>query len=110
MYREMRMQDNAGVTTLSPTEYRIMSLLIGNGAKEMYGLEMVQKSEGKLKKGTIYVLLDRLEKKGFVKGRTEQATGVGIPRKLYKPTGLGRRAFNAWADVAAFRSLQGAST
>jgi DNA-binding PadR family transcriptional regulator len=100
---------NDAAVTLSPTEYQIMSLLVGNGAKEMYGLEMVQKSDQKLKKGTIYVLLDRLEKKGFIKGRTEEESDGTMPRRLYKPTGLGRRAFAAWSAVAQFRGLQGAT-
>ena len=94
--------------TLSHTEYQIMQMLIGSTGKEMYGLEMVEKSDGKLKKGTIYVLLGRLEEKGFVRGRAEQLEGSAIPRRLYKPTGLGERVFDAWSSVAEIGGLRGA--
>lgn len=93
-------------TSLSGTEYQIMSLLISNG--EMYGLQMVEKAGGKLKKGTIYVLLGRLEEKGYVKARTELAEGSAIPRRLYRPTGHGQKVFEAHRPVAEIRGLRGA--
>jgi DNA-binding PadR family transcriptional regulator len=106
----MAKKDQQPVTaaTLSRTEYLIMQMLIGNGGKEMYGLQLVEKSSGKLKKGTIYVLLGRLEDKGFIKGRAELAEGSAIPRRLYKPTGLGQKVFEAWSSVAEIGGLRGA--
>jgi DNA-binding PadR family transcriptional regulator len=95
-------------TTLSATEYVIMHLLIGNGGREMYGLQMVEKSGGKLKKGTIYVLLGRLEEKGYVVGRTEFIPGSAIPRRMYRPTGHGQKVFEAHRPLEKIGGLRGA--
>lgn len=95
-------------TTLSATEYLIMQLLIGNGGREMYGLQMVEKAEGKLKKGTIYVLLGRLEEKGYVKARTEMMEGSAIPRRMYRPTGHGQKVFEAHRPLQKIGGLRGA--
>jgi len=76
----------------SPLEYEVISLLIPRG--EMYGLQLVKDSQGKLKRGTVYVTLGRMEDKGLVTSRQEDSTPeyIGIPRRLYKVTGLGERA------------------
>lgn len=87
------------IPSLSGKEFLVMSLLIG-ARREMYGLEMVTKSEGRLKRGTIYVTLNRLEDKGYIKSRdTDGATGETIPRRLYKVTGLGAKVYNALAGA-----------
>ena len=39
--------------------------------REAYGLELIRKSEGSLKRGSIYVLLQRMERKGFVSSQKE---------------------------------------
>ena len=72
----------------------------------MYGLELVEKSDGKLKRGSVYVLLGRLERKGFISGRTE-VQGSDIPRRVYRPTGLGQQVFEAWRRVAELGGLRG---
>lgn len=83
------------IPRLSGTEFIIMKLLV-SARGEMYGLQLVEESSGKLKRGTIYVTLNRLEDKGYVESRREEAkAGVSIPRRLYKPTGLGVKVFNA---------------
>ncbi len=83
------------IPRLSGTEFIIMKLLTGIRG-EMFGLELVRASNDKLKRGTIYVTLGRLEDKGYVTSRREEAKeGVSIPRRLYKPTGLGVRVFQA---------------
>lgn len=88
------MADNE-IPSLTEKEFVIMNLLIGS-VKEMYGLQLVDKSEGLLKKGTIYVTLKRLEDKGYVQSRKEEEQpGVAMPRRLYKATGLGARVFRA---------------
>jgi DNA-binding PadR family transcriptional regulator len=94
------------IPRLSETEFLIMSLLTEAG-KDTYGLELVQKSDGKLKKGSVYVLLGRLEDKGFVEGRFE-VEGSAIPRKLYKATGQGRKVFQAWQTLMEIGGLRGA--
>ena len=93
---------------LTATEFLIMKSLVGSSGKEMYGLELVEKSLGKLKRGTIYVLLGRLEEKGFISSRTETAGTSAIPRRMYKPTGMGAKVFEAWRSVAEMGGLHGA--
>lgn len=83
-------------TRLTATEHCILSLLGEIG--EAYGLLLVEKSNGVLRRGSIYVLLSRLENRGFVKSRyVEPATGQqGPSRRLYKATDNGERALMAW--------------
>jgi len=85
----------------SPLEYEVMCLLIPRG--EMYGLQIVKDSEGKLKRGSVYVILGRMEDKGLVDSRAEASTPeyVGIPRRLYKVTGLGVRAARKFEAMQA---------
>ena len=70
-----------------------LEMLISNG--EMFGLEMVETSEGELKRGTIYVTLQRMGDKGYIESREEPRTmpEIGIPRRKYSATGLGERVF-----------------
>lgn len=78
---------------LTAIEYEILDLL--RSGRELYGLEMV-KASNRLKRGTIYVTLDRMTDKGFVRSRQEESEGrPGIPRRLYCITGLGSRTFQA---------------
>lgn len=62
---------------------------------EKYGLEMIRDSNGILKRGTIYVLLNRLEDKGLVKSKSkrQKAGEQGPARRVYQITGTGRKAF-----------------
>ena len=66
---------------------------------ERYGLELVADSNGRLKRGTVYVTLGRMEQKGLVESRIEAsgAGGVGSARRLYSPTPLGKRILRAAA-------------
>ena len=87
--------------TLSTKESLILELLAG--AREMYGLELVAASSGALKRGTVYVTLGRMEDKGYITSRLEEAPPVagGLPRRLYVPTPLGREVLRAWTTAAA---------
>lgn len=78
---------------LSRKEFLILGMLIGRG--EMFGLEMVEASEGELKRGTIYVTLQRMGDKGYIESREEPRTmpEIGIPRRKYWATGLGERVY-----------------
>jgi PadR family transcriptional regulator PadR len=83
---------------LSLQEEIIMTLLV---SRELYGLELMkaieEATEGKLriKFGSLYPTLHRLEKKGFVTSHwgddTPEERG-GARRKYYQVTGLGERA------------------
>ena len=80
---------------LSRNEAAILKLLIDE--REMYGLEMVKKSGGALKLGTIYVTLSRMEEKGFATSRREDEPTLVVPRRLYKITARGARVYRAWS-------------
>ena len=88
------------VLTLSAKELVILQLLVrGN---ELYGLQMVAASRGRLKRGTVYVTLGRMEDKGYISSKLEDPppSEGGLPRRLYAPTPLGRRMLAAWTSGA----------
>lgn len=84
---------------LSAKETTVLEALAAQSP--MYGLELVTSSSGKLKRGTIYVTLARMEDKGYVESKTEprRPGAVGLPRRLYRPTAFGLRVLAAWAAV-----------
>jgi DNA-binding PadR family transcriptional regulator len=80
--------------------------LLADG-RDRYGLELVAASGGRLKRGTVYVTLDRMEEKGYVQSRLDASAGTpGLPRRLYRPTAQGRRLLDALS--LARQSLVGA--
>jgi PadR family transcriptional regulator len=86
--------------TLSVKESLILDLLTERG--ELYGLQLVATSRRKLKRGTVYVTLGRMEQKGYITSRLEDAPANvgGMPRRLYQATSLGRRVLAAWSTPA----------
>jgi DNA-binding PadR family transcriptional regulator len=95
------------IPQLSGKEFVILDLLIAGG-RPMYGLELVDNSGGGLPRGTVYVLLNRMEEKGYVtSARENKEPGVsGIARRLYKPTGYGVKVFRATERLRAIGRLQ----
>ena len=93
---------------LSAKEYVILDLLRSSG--EMYGLEMV-KASNKLKRGTVYVTLDRMTDKGLVKSRqVKNPKDAGLPRRVYQIAGHGvtlLRAQDAFEAALVDTSLIG---
>lgn len=87
------------VLTLSPKELLVLELLLD---RDSYGLQLVDVSRGRLKRGTVYVTLGRMEEKGYITSKLEPApSGVGgLPRRIYAATPLGRRMFAAWTSGA----------
>jgi len=84
---------------ITKTEAQVLQLLIAASGSELYGLEMVKASGGTLKRGTIYVILGRLEDKGFVESHKEvldENAPPAAPRRLYQATGTGRRIYHAY--------------
>jgi len=84
------------VPRLSAKETCILEMLAREG--ELYGLQLVATSRGRLKRGTVYVTLGRMEDKGYVASRTEDAPdgAGGLPRRLYRATPFGLRVLQAW--------------
>lgn len=93
--------------TRLPSGKEVLVLELLTAKTEMYGLEMVKSAQG-LKRGTIYVLLDRMEDKGLITSRKSEDTGrSGMPRRLYKVTGLGCRALQAYRSTRALLDIEG---
>lgn len=80
---------------LTGIESLILELLIDK--PDQYGLELVAGSHRRLKRGTVYVTLGRMEEKGLVESAPEPPPeGAGPSRRIYRPTALGIRVFQAW--------------
>jgi DNA-binding PadR family transcriptional regulator len=89
---------SADVKLPSGKEIVVLELLVSR--HELYGLQMVTACPRKLARGTIYVTLNRMEDKGFVKSRQVREPGAsGLPKRLYSATALGRRAYLAWQQA-----------
>jgi PadR family transcriptional regulator, regulatory protein PadR len=83
-------------STLPQIERLVLELLLDGPD---FGLNLVAKSDGRLKRGTVYVTLGRMERKGFITSEQEPQTpgAIGLPRRIYRATPLGERALRAWA-------------
>lgn len=84
----------------SAAEHLIVELLVEH--EELFGLQMVELSRGRLKRGTVYVTLGRMQDKGYLESRQEPLPpgAIGLPRRLYRPTGLALRIRDAWRAAA----------
>ena len=98
---------NGSIPSLPRTERLILELLVSNG--EMFGLQLVAASGGRLKRGSVYVTLGRMQQKGFIASQQEERPpgAIGLPRRLYRPTPLGERALRAWARLARELAWEG---
>ena len=56
-----------------------------------------------MKRGTVYVTLGRMQEKGYLESRQEPLPegAIGLPRRLYRPTGLAMRVLAAWKAAEA---------
>lgn len=95
------------IPTISGKERLILELLVSSGAK--YGLQLVDDSRGRLKRGTVYVTLGRMEEKGLVQSKHESSTSdaTAVPRRMYHATPHGRRVLAAWTSVARALAMEG---
>jgi DNA-binding PadR family transcriptional regulator len=85
--------------TLPPKERLILELLMDGPA---FGLRLVEQSGGRLKRGTVYVTLGRMQRKGLIRSEAETPApgAIGLPRRMYTVTPLGARALRAWSQLA----------
>jgi PadR family transcriptional regulator, regulatory protein PadR len=81
--------------SISATESLVLDLL---ESSERFGLELVEASGGRVKRGSVYVTLGRMEAKGFVESRVQErpAGAAGLPRRLYKATAYGLKVRDAY--------------
>lgn len=84
---------------VATNERVILSLLASHGAS--YGLQLVDTSGNRLKRGGIYVTLGTMEQKGLV---TSELQHDG--RRLYQLTGLGHRALAAMEIMHAIGEVE----
>ena len=86
--------------TLPAKEALILQLLVEGG--ELYGLELVARSKRRLKRGTVYVTLGRMEKKRLIASHLEAPppSAGGMPRRIYVATATGRRVLAVWMELA----------
>ena len=90
-------------------EELILALLLEHG--DLYGLELVERAGGELKRGTVYVTLSRMQDKGLVEARPapEGERTPGLPRPRYRITASGRAVLEARALLVR-RGLAGAAS
>lgn len=77
-------------------ELDILDVLVAH-PRGLYGLEIVEKSNGKVKRGSVYVYMNRLHQDNLVevqKSPPPKGQG-GLPRPIYRITGLGQRILDA---------------
>src|SRR5262245_49351744 len=88
------------LVALPRKEQLILEFLASEGP--MYGLQLVERSGGALKRGTVYVTLGRMEAKGLVESEQEPVPpgAIGLPRRIYRPTAFGERMLRAWTMFA----------
>ena len=80
---------------LAETELLILSLLQEG---EQFPLRLADRSGGSLKRGTVYITLQRMQSKGYVESHVEPLIqgATGRPRRWYRPSAYGRQVFAAW--------------
>jgi DNA-binding PadR family transcriptional regulator len=92
--------------TLPAKERLVLELLVAHGP--LFGLRLVQISGGALKRGTVYVTLGRMERKGLIASEPEPPTpgAIGLPRRIYRVTPFGERVLHAWSALARELAFQ----
>lgn len=80
---------------MSASESLVLEILRSG---DRYGLELVEASGGRLRRGSVYVTLSRMEAKGFVESwQAARAPGTqGMPRRLYRATEYGLKVHDAY--------------
>ncbi len=99
-------EKRSSLPSLSEKELLVLEMLIEKD--EMFGLEMVEASNEELKRGTIYITLGRMVEKGYVESREEPRIEpeIGIARRHYKATALGKRIFKSHEIALKYFNLE----
>ena len=89
---------------LSPLWFQVLIALL-DGEQHGYGIikeiEARQGQPGRLATGPIYLALQRMQERGFVRPAGTERTDAGPQRRLYRLTPLGRRVAAAEAERVA---------
>lgn len=90
-----------GVVTID--EAKVLVLLGAHG--DLSGLQLLELSDGTLRRGSIYVLLRNMEEVGLLASRLEPRPALpGWPRRLYWPTRFGQTQLSLWLSDPAPKS------
>ena len=90
---------------MTTTTWKVLDVLVGASPEDpMFGLRICDRAE--LGSGTVYPVLDRLERVGWVSRRWESEQPIGRPKRCYYTvTDTGRTGYEqAVAERAARRS------
>lgn len=75
----------------SPQTLAVLSVLLRRAPAWHYGYDLLQQTG--LKSGTLYPILARLQRRGWLEQRWERSSGAGRPpRHLYRLSRIGRVA------------------
>lgn len=94
--------------SLSPAARRVLAALVQAGATGRHGYDLCR--EARIKSGTLYPLLIRLEAQGYLAADWQDAGAAGRPpRHVYRLTAAGCRLADAHplAGLAGDGSLEG---
>lgn len=84
---------------LTKTESLILDQFIQCPGTELHGTLIVT-NDSSITMGSVYVMLKRLENKGFLTSKREKmSAGVIVPKRLYTLTVPGRRYYLAAKDM-----------
>lgn len=93
---------------MAPKELLTLRLLQDN-ARGLYASELVHLSGGKLGRGTIYTLLDRMVNKAWIREVEEEPSPeLQLRRTRHFLTGQGQRAVNDFAQSHGLAVVSGA--
>ena len=81
-------------------EMNVMQIL-REAPKGLYGLQVVANSDGAVGRSSVYVLLSRLQDKGFVRSKKPASDPdyPGMPRPIYSLTAEGQRVLEAAQSI-----------
>jgi DNA-binding PadR family transcriptional regulator len=91
------------IPQLAETEWLILMLLQEG---EQFPLRLAERSGGALKRGTVYITMQRMQSKGYLESHVEALVpgAMGRPRRWYRLSAYGRQLYGAWQ--LAERSLR----
>ncbi len=75
-------------------DFLILRLLIESSAG-LFGSEIIELSNGHLKRGSAYTTLQRMEDRGLIKSELKTAATGDLPRRLHRITGLGQTTYRS---------------
>lgn len=82
---------------LSRKQRLILELL--DSQSFLRGLDLIERSRGSLKRGTVYVTLGRMADRGLVTSKATNVVDSGLPVRRYRATELGKKLLRLWQEA-----------